>query len=327
MELKPQGNITGRRQGKFIVCSLALLMLTGCSAGTSQTDAAPLSDTQLITAEAEPIAALPAPAGTTVNPDTQPATVGRADPDTQPAVVPGVKFANQVVCGTATMDLPTNLQQVSQYGSGDITTEYASADGKWKVEINCRDRKASDDPNTDFQNTKNALTKTPTYTYNKNNRWVITGPGLLCAGNCPGSDSSEYYKATWYSNDKIFSMLWEYPTFDDAAISPTIDHVYHSFKWNGGTSTPVAPGQTQQPINPSNTAKTTTKLSLREGPDCNSTRLAWIPNGTTVKVERGAVGDETGWYLVEYEGKTGWASGYYLDGDTITYHGAKLCQN
>lgn len=328
MELKLHGNLRERQHGKLVCCSLALLLLTGCTGAQSADEGSEaLSvETQAVGAEAAPVATLPAPVDTAGIPDTQPATIGRAEPDTQPAVVPGVQFT-QVTCGTATIDLPANLNAVSQYGDTDVTTEYATADGKWRVELNCRDRRASDDPNTDFENTKNGLTKTPEYTYNKNNRWVITGPGLLCAGDCPGADSSEFYKAAWYSNDKVFSMLWEYPAFDDETISPIIDHVYHSFTWNSGTANPVAPGQTQQPVNPPHSAKTTTRLSLREGPDCNSTRLAWIPNGTTVNVERAATGAETGWYLVTYQDITGWASGYYLDGDSITYSGAKLCSD
>jgi len=327
MKLEAHRSVNSRRQGGLLICSLAFLVLTGCgTSGAGQSDGAPTTEVQAYTAEAAPVATLPAPADNAGNPDTQPATIGRADPDTQPATVPGVQF-KQVTCGTATMDLPANLQQVSQYGDRDITTEYQSPDAKTRVELVCRDRTASDNPNTDFQNTKNALTKTPEYTYNKNNRWVITGPGLLCAGDCPGSDASEFYKATWYSDDKVFSMLWEYPTFDDEAISPVIDHVYHSFKWNSA----VTPGQTQQPVAPiapaPHTATTTTRLSLREAPDCNSARLAWIPNGTAVNVERAATGPETGWYLVSYQGQTGWASGYFLDGEPITYDGPKLCEN
>jgi len=343
-----------KHQGKVLGCSLALLLLTGCSGTPSaaQNGVLPPNDTLDVRAEAAPVATLPAPVNSGGNPDTQP--IGPwVSPDSQPAVVPGVTFT-KVTCGTATMDVPTNLTQVSQYGDKDITTEYASADGKTKLELTCRDRKATDDPNTDFQNTFNSLTKSPDYVYNKNNTWVITGPGLLCAGNCPGSDTSEYYTANWYSNSKVFSMLWEYPNSQHDNISPTIAHVYYSFKWNGGTASPAAPGQTQQPIAPVApgqtqqpmapispgqtqqpvtptptypTAKTTIQLALREGPDCGSARLAWIPKGTSVNIERAAIGDQAGWYMVTYQGKTGWASGYYLDGDTITYDGAKLCEN
>jgi len=337
--------VDGRRCAALLSSGLAFLLMTGCTSGASadQSGGALLPDTNVSTTEAvaateatsdvqaysAPIATLPAPVGNGGSPDTQPIGPGVA-PDTQPAVVPGAKWA-QVHCGSATMDLPTTLRQVSQYGSGDITTEYASADGKTKVELVCRDRRATDSPNADFQNTKNSLTRSPDYTYNKNNRWVITGPGLLCAGNCPGSDTSEYYMATWYSSTKVFSMLWQYPLSEDKAISPTIDHVYYSFKWNGAAANPVTPGQTQQPVAPiapaPNSAVTTTRLSLREGPDCNSARLAWIPKGTSIHIERAAVGPEAGWYLVDYQGQTGWASGYYLDGQSITYNGPKLCDH
>jgi len=370
MNLKLHGNVEGRYSAKMLGCGLALLLLTGCAGSPvlGQTGNEELLDTGL-SADVSPTT-LPAPVGTAGNPDTQPIAPG-VSPDTQPARVPGIMF-NQVKCGTATMDVPASFDVVSEYGESDKTTEYASADGKTKLELNCRDRKASDSPNTDFQNAKNASTYPPNYTYNKNNKWVITGPGLLCAGQCAGADSSEYYKATWYSNSKVFSMLWEYPASDHVTISPTIDHVYHSFKWNGGTAAPVAPGQTQQPapvapvapgqtqqpapvapvapgqtqqpapvqpVTPGQTqqpapvqpqgpsAKTTMKLALREGPECSAARLSWIPKGESVGVERAAVGSEEGWYLVSYEGQMGWASGYYLDGDTITYAGPKLCEN
>lgn len=213
----------------------------------------------------------------------------------QPATVPGVEF-QKVSCGTATMDLPTNLHWVSQYGERDVTTTYASADGKTTVELECRDRRATDSPDTDFQATINALTKKPDYTYNKNNKWVVTGPGLLCAGNCAGADTSEYYKAAWYNNSKVFTMLWQYPASEDKALTPTIAHVYYSLKWNGGTEAPVAPGQTQQPVAPlgPNQARTTTQLSLREGPDCTYARLNKIPNGAVVRLDRAATGPEEG---------------------------------
>jgi len=349
MELKLHKNNDVRFTGKLLSCGFALLMVTGCAAAPSGVQGA---EAQLpvtgLSAEVTPVETLPAPVNPGGNPDTQPITV-------PPTTATSVKYT-KVKCGSATMDIPTSLSQVSQYGSGDITTDYASSDGKTKLELECRARRATDDPNTDFTNTKNGLTITPDYTYNKNNRWVVTGKGSLCAG-CGGTTTSEYYKAQWYSNDKVFSMLWEYPTADHKSISSTINHVYYSFKWNGsGTPTPVAPGQTQQPapvtpvapgqtqqpiapvapgqtqrpvapIPSGPTATTTVKLALREGPDCGSARLAWIPKGTTVAVERAAVGAQAGWYLVTYQGQTGWASGHYLDGSTITYSGPKLCEN
>ena len=54
---------------------------------------------------------------------------------------------------------------------------------------------------------------------------------------------------------------------------------------------------------------TTAYLSLRGGPSISYARILFMPRGTRL-VGRARIGD---WYMVDYEGQLGWASGTYLE--------------
>lgn len=91
---------------------------------------------------------------------------------------------------------------------------------------------------------------------------------------------------------------------------------YASSKYLSGlgtltTPTP-APVPTPIPETPSldstGTATVLGNLNMRSGPDASHSRVLVLPAKAAVKV----LGVEKGWYKLEYNGKTGWASGKYL---------------
>ena len=64
--------------------------------------------------------------------------------------------------------------------------------------------------------------------------------------------------------------------------------------------------------------RTTANLNMRSGVGTSYGILATIPSGTTVPVS----GSNGGWYQVSYNGKTGWASGSYLQ--LVTNYSEKI---
>jgi len=58
-----------------------------------------------------------------------------------------------------------------------------------------------------------------------------------------------------------------------------------------------------------------TDLNIRANPHCDGEVLGQIPGGATVTL-LGDVND--GWYQIQYEGISGWASGHYLSGESVS---------
>jgi len=74
------------------------------------------------------------------------------------------------------------------------------------------------------------------------------------------------------------------------------------------SDSPPAPAATGPSSTTSCQLETTGYLSLRAGPSVNYSRLLSMPNGTRL-VARARIGD---WFMVNYKGQLGWASGSYL---------------
>jgi len=75
-----------------------------------------------------------------------------------------------------------------------------------------------------------------------------------------------------------------------------------------GESPPPAPAQTGPTSTTSCEVETTGHLSLRAGPSVYYTRFVTMPRGARL-VARARI---DGWYMVNYDGQLGWASGSYL---------------
>jgi D-alanyl-D-alanine carboxypeptidase len=70
------------------------------------------------------------------------------------------------------------------------------------------------------------------------------------------------------------------------------------------SSSPVS----STPISGAGQVKTTGALNFRTGPDKTYARVGTMPKNTTVSYSE----IKNGWYLITYNGKTGYASGRYL---------------
>ncbi len=76
----------------------------------------------------------------------------------------------------------------------------------------------------------------------------------------------------------------------------------------------------QEPSSAVSYRRTTANLNMRSGVGTSYGILATIPSGTTVPVS----GTSGGWYQVSYNGKTGWASGSYLQ--PVTSYSEKILE-
>ena len=60
----------------------------------------------------------------------------------------------------------------------------------------------------------------------------------------------------------------------------------------------------------------TTSLNVRSGPSADYDKLGSLKTGQQVKVTGKT--EQTGWYRIEYNGKTGYVSGKYLQDEPVT---------